>query len=521
MTREDAIEEIKCWDLTPGERETLEALIPELRETESEDEMIRESLIKYFQDYAPNSGWSIDFSNGQVQDWLKRIKPIWTDEDESFVKHILPRILEPKDWTLDQQNADKKLLVDFVNGFKSRYLVCQKGQKQVISDGSDIVAKAIQDNCKELAETEDERMLRIIIGGFQNWRSNGNVTFNNTSVDDIIAWLEKQKLSEWSDLDKEMLDRIIERGSVEVPPHTRALCSDHIQWLQWLKEGRIVPKQKEQKPELCDMGRWDEESYNNGIHHVLQNPEAYGLTKQKPADIAPNQFDGIVYGMHGHSTEKQDYSGLTDLERAIHRGFLCAGVENVSVTIIKETAQECLAQMKPAEWSGKDRMNYEVIRNHVESDGWATAEQVDFYRSLSPNTSPEWSEEDEKTWEDIKDHMIYGSFIPIDKIKWIDSRFKSLRPQQKEQDAEKYSEDKSFEDEWKDYYNNSLVSLLPKNKREVARHFYWFAKKNAWKPSEEQVADLEYIVKDLRGAYLYRERLKSIDNLIENLKKQM
>lgn len=45
-----------------------------------------------------------------------------------------------------------------------------------------------------------------------------------------------------------------------------------------------LERQKEQKPELCDMGRWDEESYNNGIHHVLQNPEAYGLTKQKPAE---------------------------------------------------------------------------------------------------------------------------------------------------------------------------------------------------------------------------------------------
>lgn len=51
--------------------------------------------------------------------------------------------------------------------------------------------------------------------------------------------------------------------------------------------------------------------------------------------------------------EKQNYSGLNDLERAIHRGFLCVGVENVPVTIIKETAQDCLAQMKPA-WSEED-----------------------------------------------------------------------------------------------------------------------------------------------------------------------
>lgn len=44
-----------------------------------------------------------------------------------------------------------------------------------------------------------------------------------------------------------------------------------------------IEKQKEQKPESCDCSR-DEESYINGIHHVLMNPEAYGLIKQKPAE---------------------------------------------------------------------------------------------------------------------------------------------------------------------------------------------------------------------------------------------
>lgn len=44
-----------------------------------------------------------------------------------------------------------------------------------------------------------------------------------------------------------------------------------------------LERQKEQKPESCDCSR-DEESYMNGIHHVLMNPEAYGLIKQKPAE---------------------------------------------------------------------------------------------------------------------------------------------------------------------------------------------------------------------------------------------
>jgi len=44
--------------------------------------------------------------------------------------------------------------------------------------------------------------------------------------------------------------------------------------------------------------------------------------------------------------KKEDYSGLTDLERAIHRGFLAAGVENVSRGIIEDTAKEVLIHAK-------------------------------------------------------------------------------------------------------------------------------------------------------------------------------
>ena len=65
--------------------------------------------------------------------------------------------------------------------------------------------------------------------------------------------------------------------------------------------------------------------------------------------------------------EMQDYSGLTDFERAIYRGFLCAGVENVPVTIIKETAQDCLShiEQKPAEWSEEDGKMLQRVINAI------------------------------------------------------------------------------------------------------------------------------------------------------------
>ena len=100
--------------------------------------------------------------------------------------------------------------------------------------------------------------------------------------------------------------------------------------------------------------------------------------------------------------EKQDYSGLTDLERAIHRGFLVAGVENVPVTIIKQTAQDCLAQ-KPA-WSEEDEENIEsikIILRKALSKGISCEEEVldltDWLQSIRPSWKP--SEEQMKALE--------------------------------------------------------------------------------------------------------------------------
>lgn len=98
---------------------------------------------------------------------------------------------------------------------------------------------------------------------------------------------------------------------------------DTDRWIAYLE------KQKEQKP-------ISQEDFDTAKHEALWE-------EQKPV-------------------KKQDYSGLNDLERAILRGFLCAGVENVPVTIIKETAQDCLAHI-PTEWSEEDKKMLSDLRN--------------------------------------------------------------------------------------------------------------------------------------------------------------
>lgn len=137
--------------------------------------------------------------------------------------------------------------------------------------------------------------------------------------------------------------------------------------------------------------------------------------------------------------EKQDYSSLNDLERTIHRGFISAGVENVPVTLIKETAKECLEQVKPSEIN---------IRALLSADRLASAEMTGRLKERSEilenpeeyglHKPAEWSEEDERMarfYENDYDNNL-GNMPMCEVIEnrikfkdWVLNRLKSLRSQ--------------------------------------------------------------------------------------------
>ena len=136
------------------------------------------------------------------------------------------------------------------------------------------------------------------------------------------------------------------------------------------------------------------------------------------------------------SAEKRDYSCLNDLERAIHRGFLAAGVENVHFGIIKETAKECLAQMKTAEWGEEDEKMLKVVQDLIY--GIELSAQTEFgykqavaclewLNSIRPQPKQEWSEEDERILKGIiglVDHDQHYNVSNKEMLDWL----KSLRP---------------------------------------------------------------------------------------------
>ena len=164
-----------------------------------------------------------------------------------------------------------------------------------------------------------------------------------------------------------------------------------------------LEKQKEQKPVDYDHEMWKNcvANFEGGKKEVIEHPERYGL--QKPA-------------------EKQDYSGLNDLERAIHRGFLSARVENVPVSIIKETARECLAQMNPAEWSEEDerivgriQMILEFFDRNYPADmniGSEIPKYISWLKSLRP-VKQEWSKKDEDKLYQVMETLLADKAVAL------------------------------------------------------------------------------------------------------------
>lgn len=109
-------------EMRPEDKKDAERFFPEL--AESEDERIRKMLLDMCDDWEISKPCRVDKGDVPgVRAWLKNRKPAWTEEDESFVQHILPRILDPSGWTLDQQNADRERLKKFIDNFKGRYVV--------------------------------------------------------------------------------------------------------------------------------------------------------------------------------------------------------------------------------------------------------------------------------------------------------------------------------------------------------------------------------------------------------------
>ena len=197
----------------------------------------------------------------------------------------------------------------------------------------------------ELRESEDERIRKRIRLCLDECVHSDII--RDYERDECLAYLEKHKepttADGWDYADKRM---------------------SHPLYLDGFEAGRAVEREmseKEQKPIPDWMPKFlDELRSKKNYFDWDEHRDIEGHILAIINWIAPDYFKRKE---EQKPAEKQDYSGLNDSERAIHRGFLVAGVENVPVGIIKETAKECIANFPwPTKWSEEDENKlYQVM----------------------------------------------------------------------------------------------------------------------------------------------------------------
>ncbi|MBQ7911856.1 MAG: hypothetical protein IJ363_13865 [Clostridia bacterium] len=155
--------------------------------------------------------------------------------------------------------------------YEQKYNEALERAQKATRAGSDVAMDIVQYIFPELRESEDERMLRTIIRGFENWKSNGNLLFNLTDVDDILAYLERQKEPKWGEEEERILKGII--GKID---HDQTYGVSKMEMLLFLKSLRPQPK-----PEWSE----EDEKMIKSILFVLESFVSHSESASSPSLI--------------------------------------------------------------------------------------------------------------------------------------------------------------------------------------------------------------------------------------------
>ena len=380
---------------------------------------------------------------------------------------------------------------------------------QVIEDWNYTVKDIIPNIFPELHESEDERIRKAIMEVLKRVSGATDVLESEgTTFKKAMIWFEKQKAKERLDRmapiynDKELFESALEKAwkyyNESASRTVDSFEDDYIECVfsKGFREGFLYKeKQKEQKPniELIQQS-WYMEGYLD--RKFCKEPKWILKTGEYGPKYELNPRYGEPLSTEQKSTEKQDYSDLTDLERAIHRGFLVVGVENIPVTIIKETAQDCLAQMKPAEWSKEDEeMRINILQEIANiKDVFPKINiqpEFDWLKSLPErfNLQPkqEWNEKDNIMFENIV--LCLKEYCLTDEIKWLKSL--SLNLKNKNEDIAKLCSNEWSEEEQQIIENAACTLISFSNIAET-------------KEEEEELCELASKLQDLKPQHLLK-----------------
>lgn len=264
-------------------------------------------------------------------------------------------------------------------------------------------------DCK-LSESEEERVIKAIDEIMKSRNAWEVAEKHGLTAGDIRRWVIKQKEQKPSEPSDEELQRHQDElydfkvfAAKQAKEHHISFVHD-FEWNNFCAE--LLSYFHEQKPVLTAKEAWKEmrlEVYAQASGNRHEPNYSDDSTKMFSLCDIDEIFEKI-----GNSTveqkpaEKQDYSGLNDPERAILRGFLAAGIRNVPVGIIKETAKDCIAHFPwPTKWSKEDENTINKLCNIIASNSkkgylgrYYAGDLVQKLKSLRPQPKQEWSEED-------------------------------------------------------------------------------------------------------------------------------
>jgi len=407
--------ELKGWEYTIPDG--FEAEIKDgkviVKEEKVSDEQVRRALIDEIKNWDEN--YLEPVSKRRVLAWLKKQKEQRPTE--------LPK---GEDYGIDGLYAAIDILqktLGEVDGYQTDDGILE--HKCAIS--------AVKELCEQKSALPAQVAIDAVNHGFER------VSDFEKGKEEVINDPEKYGLckpAEWSDKDKQMLISITDIIEEECPgEYIKTFIAEMVHWLQALPERFSVQHKQEWSEEDEEMLRI--------ISNRLDKFNEWATEQGYPIDDPTMKQTPIDWLKALRPQKKQNYSGLSDFERAIHRGFLCAGVENVPRTIIEETAQDALAQIKPAEWSEEDEKMMDTVLGIILYDkNRHFREGCQIYANwlkslpdrIHSDTETDWCEEDEKHFNSIVAMAERGEIPYTSDIDWIKTRIKSLRPQPKQED---------------------------------------------------------------------------------------
>lgn len=325
----------------------------------------------------------------------------------------------------------KKCLHDIVNwfSFDSKFFTNNFVTKKDVIAYLEKQKECVIDNT-----SEDEKMLQTIIQGFKNWKVNGMERFNGTKIDDILAYLKKQKYNRMQPVydNQESFESALDKAWKsynDCGSRTVDSCEDdYIEsaYAKGFREGYLfgLEKQKEKKP--LKVG---ENAYFD------PNTDMWFIKKeQKPVD--DKAFEEWIDDWWKHNkVNNPDSYDKGDEIQFDERGFknFCRGIKNMyqQKSDWNEEDEEIIYSLRSfliqAEQSGK----YGSIQI-------AQIEQcLNWLKSVHP-IKQDWTEEDEEIWFALitffktylqkyppacKDEKIQADRI----LKWLNTTIKSFR----------------------------------------------------------------------------------------------